>query len=983
MTSLLLTGAATSASAALAPATTVIAPGSYGQVMDGQYTDSASSMLLQWDEEVSFVEGVEPYFELTLPGTSMPTRMYGIYLGTNSYGNYEGLEQSVNVILNLGYNYTPGEYIVELPAGIIQNSSGDQKNEAQTFRFVYVDYDHILDNYNPGFKVSPADYYRGYVTYVPGSLDTVNVSWGGYELEATGVGTIVAYTEYYGPRTPLEASVEDGKIVINTSELGVGQWAIEIPAGFAKAIVEENEEEVLYINGAFEITYKIAEPVDLSIYTIDPDAEYNESLYQIRISFSDQAIEFVSEEAKAGITLIDFYENENEIPITVDIAGNYGQHYLQILPTGGITKAGVYRLTVPAQTVTYAGLENQGLTSVFNVLPLTDNYVSTPEPGKVPSAELATISFEYPDATSISYLGGQAQPPRLYIGVGAGQEYRDLVFGEDLTIDGNKIVVTMPTPLEQTQYQVNISKYTFRIYTEEGEYSNTTLYNTYNVWEGLPDATVLDAPEYNATVTPNTEVLLTWDYQPIELTDDFKAYIEYFSYSTYLNEQLMISSEDVELTGLVDPTTGDFVESAGLLLNLKPALTEIIQSTHTYLILKIDEGSVSSNGKINPEFSGDMFNCYAVADVEGVLEASETYEGSYQISWEGATRGSLNNYNGLEILDASGEVVKSLRALYGLYGDMDADSYVWYNPNMILFNPGELEDGKYYVTLSQGFVGLEYDGQTLINGAQTLEFTVGEVAQTTTVTLNFYEAGIDENFLDLISIIYDDYESETELTPAENPYTMEVNPDASIIKFIVPEGYSLAIDCLTELPEDDYSVYIFENTIDLLGVTVANLEFNVTISKLVESEVTFIFMGADDASQAVTVYDISGDTEVPLTITNNELVVNFMGYAGLRFAPEQGVTLSFTAPSGVESGEGTYQIVQNKWVDLWSAVDGKNFVVTIEGYSGINGIAANEDGRYVGYTLTGVKVLDTDNAADINTLAKGIYVINGKKVAVK
>ena len=35
------------------------------------------------------------------------------------------------------------------------------------------------------------------------------------------------------------------------------------------------------------------------------------------------------------------------------------------------------------------------------------------------------------------------------------------------------------------------------------------------------------------------------------------------------------------------------------------------------------------------------------------------------------------------------------------------------------------------------------------------------------------------------------------------------------------------------------------------------------------------------------------------------------------------------------------------------------------------------------YNLMGVKVLDTDNEAAVNELANGIYVINGKKVAIR
>lgn len=44
--------------------------------------------------------------------------------------------------------------------------------------------------------------------------------------------------------------------------------------------------------------------------------------------------------------------------------------------------------------------------------------------------------------------------------------------------------------------------------------------------------------------------------------------------------------------------------------------------------------------------------------------------------------------------------------------------------------------------------------------------------------------------------------------------------------------------------------------------------------------------------------------------------------------------------------------------------------------------AGVESSRIVVYNLLGVKVLDTDDASQLNTLKKGIYIVNGKKVAL-
>lgn len=57
--------------------------------------------------------------------------------------------------------------------------------------------------------------------------------------------------------------------------------------------------------------------------------------------------------------------------------------------------------------------------------------------------------------------------------------------------------------------------------------------------------------------------------------------------------------------------------------------------------------------------------------------------------------------------------------------------------------------------------------------------------------------------------------------------------------------------------------------------------------------------------------------------------------------------------------------------------------VSLKGQAGIEGIVAEPaDGVYKVYNLQGVKVLETKDASEINTLAKGIYIINGKKIAL-
>lgn len=59
------------------------------------------------------------------------------------------------------------------------------------------------------------------------------------------------------------------------------------------------------------------------------------------------------------------------------------------------------------------------------------------------------------------------------------------------------------------------------------------------------------------------------------------------------------------------------------------------------------------------------------------------------------------------------------------------------------------------------------------------------------------------------------------------------------------------------------------------------------------------------------------------------------------------------------------------------------FVYDTTAGAGVSEILTDEAGIYTVYTITGIKVLETVDKAEINTLPAGIYVVNGQKVAVK
>lgn len=111
------------------------------------------------------------------------------------------------------------------------------------------------------------------------------------------------------------------------------------------------------------------------------------------------------------------------------------------------------------------------------------------------------------------------------------------------------------------------------------------------------------------------------------------------------------------------------------------------------------------------------------------------------------------------------------------------------------------------------------------------------------------------------------------------------------------------------------------------------------------------------------------------------------GVNQLQAKPEwQSVSVQTTVASEMAGDDGFKTMAFN----LASAPEAATFYINNvviemkkEKTSGVNvTVVPVENGRTVVYNLFGVKVLDTDDASQISTLKKGIYVVNGKKVAL-
>lgn len=122
--------------------------------------------------------------------------------------------------------------------------------------------------------------------------------------------------------------------------------------------------------------------------------------------------------------------------------------------------------------------------------------------------------------------------------------------------------------------------------------------------------------------------------------------------------------------------------------------------------------------------------------------------------------------------------------------------------------------------------------------------------------------------------------------------------------------------------------------------------------------------GADPVtvrSDLTGVLDLDYGTEVYLSEDNTRIIINLAGL-----------------PNAL------YTFMQVPEACVYIDVDGTTYFNTATSmqninFSGIDGVVA-EDGFYRVFNLQGILILETENLQDLNTLAKGIYIVNGKKI---
>ena len=127
----------------------------------------------------------------------------------------------------------------------------------------------------------------------------------------------------------------------------------------------------------------------------------------------------------------------------------------------------------------------------------------------------------------------------------------------------------------------------------------------------------------------------------------------------------------------------------------------------------------------------------------------------------------------------------------------------------------------------------------------------------------------------------------------------------------------------------------------------------------------------------------------PVDIRINETVIN--GEATQIMEGDNVVGYEFNV-ADLTADDGEYALFIPQDAFLINGVDGKLYLNSSEEIyvtyvvskgAGIINVVDALDGKYVVYNMDGVKLLDTENAAELSLLEPGLYIINGKKVLVR
>ena len=733
---LALAGAGFTAHAAeMSPATTV--SGS-GWTQENEMTTSAYTMVLTWDnQDISFTNDPSPSFTLTNPSGQATTfnGEYQIRIGSPYY-----YENTNTLTLDLGYyNSATGEYQVSIPAGIVKNSAGDT-NPAQTIKFKVVE---RLTSYDTTFKVTPpqseAEYdssIGGYGVapfYTPEEVSDVTVGWDGETLTASPTaGKVTCYdTNYIEKDISNLVSVANGKINLNLSTLGAGTWTITIPEGFT---VNSTQDK---INGTIYLKFIIVEdlgPIGEAIVSNPREGSYYlDYLQNVQMSFGQPVV--LAENAP-NVTYT-FNGTTTTCPKPY-VSTNYNGEYLLNINFlddryASLEAPGLYTINIPAGIVTNGKYSNDAFTLQYFIVETLDNYSVTPEnKSNLKASELAEIRVTFPEVTTIVANEKSWRDVTVRGGTYGNYIYNySLYLNEDITIDGNTIVLKLPE-VKQVGYWIEIPGKDFIM---DDKYTNDYISLEYTVWDGLPAATILEGPAEDSRLSPNINVLMTWDYQTVTATDNFTVQL---SSDGYDSEEIPMVEGSYSLVEIDNPEGG---KGTALQVSLQESLEKYLETYTGYnsnYKLTIPAGIIkNAEGLLNPAYEF-KFSVYPMCSNELEFAPYPNMPGFYYIYMPEQTwMSSLTDGVNISMTNRQGETVK-FEEDYSAWSvsEISAQSYAKiyleleeFEGSAIVLNLTDMPAEVYTVNVPEGIAlyNVPASGSTdTVNPEASFALTIGE-----------------------------------------------------------------------------------------------------------------------------------------------------------------------------------------------------------------------------------------------------------------
>lgn len=436
---------------------------------------------------------------------------------------------------------------------------------------------------------------------------------------------------------------------------------------------------------------------------------------------------------------------------------------------------------------------------------------------------------------------------------------------------------------------------------------------------------------------------------------------------------------------------------------------------------------------------GMIFKAYALQ--EGNLTA-KTAAGSDTLQIEGNTESADYDWEPVAVSPETGETVKTLEEI-----ELTFDENVVINPNVtneitafclaarqsikgtadvdmldskkviITFEKPitastEGQTDEYYVDIPEGLIGnADFAASEYTSGKAnpmlSYTYTVGEES---TEPDKVVADPADGSTVKSLKRVVLEFADATDVGPAyDDNLKIEVRNEAgdvvceatSDVDMSIEEYNKIPVDLNQEITADGvYTIHIpagfyllNEGVKESSEITLTYAVGNAVIQKAVEADPA-------DGSTVTSLKDITltwtkeesvgqnYDTDEPITVTDakGETVATVSNNTGINFGQEFNQMVITLDQAITAAGTYTVHVPAAKFA-LGDEGDRNSEAFTLTYYigtsDGINTAVSAQAGVWNVYTVGGVKIMTTTDKAQLSSLGKGLYIINGKKVMVK